>query len=530
MHDVIAPPIVDVEKAREQLRLIQDEMARRAYRYDPVLWVEEKLGDVLWSKQKEILEAIVRHRKVAVHSCHEIGKSFISAIVVGWWIDTTPPGDAFVVTSAPSGPQVRTILWKEIGRVHTRGNLQGRVNQTEWIVRRDSGKEEQVAIGRKPNDYDPTAFQGIHAPRCMYVFDEACGMPAGLWEAGDSLIANDESRALAFGNPDDPESYFAEICKPGSGWHVIQVGAFDTPNFTGEEIPDRIKRQLIGRLYVEEKRRKWAPNWIWVDREGKPADPETGVRVVPLPGEEGKETGVIWQSKVLGLFPENADEMGLLPRQWIRAAQERDIQPTGAGVLGLDVGAGGDSSCCAYNRNGHIRILWEDRNPDTMQTCGKLLSYLQKVGASLVNVDLIGIGRGIVDRAKELRKPVVGIDVGKAAYEQKIKSAGKKREEEEDEGYANLRAQLWWNVRQMFERGEIDLDPRDEDLAGELVSIRYKRTSTGKIQIESKLDAKKRGVPSPNRADALMLSTAKEKPKLKRATWGSRRNKRGQAA
>jgi hypothetical protein len=137
-------------------------------------------------------------------------------------------------------------------------------------------------------------------------------------------------------------------------------------------------------------------------------------------------------------------------------------------------------------------------------------------------VDYIGIGRGVVDRAKELKKPVVGIDVGKSPYERPIKvRLGQPPLRQDDApGFVNLRAQLWWGLRVLFQEGKIDLDPMDEDTAGELLSVRYERKSNGKIQIESKADAKSRGVPSPNRAEAVMLSTSEAPPVQKRAVWG----------
>src|SRR5262249_55451908 len=161
---------------------------------DPVLWCQQRLGETLWSKQKDILYSVRDYRKTAVMSCHEIGKSFLAGRIVAWWLDVWPPGEAFVVTSAPTGAQVQAILWKEIGRAHAKGNLRGRVTQTEWHLRMPAGNEELIAFGRKPSDYSPTSFQGIHARRVLYVFDEACGMPGSLWEAADSLIANDLSK------------------------------------------------------------------------------------------------------------------------------------------------------------------------------------------------------------------------------------------------------------------------------------------------------------------------------------------------
>lgn len=479
------------EEAAARLAALQLEMKRRSYITRPDLWAAERLRDHLWSKQVEVVRAVEKYRRVAVASCHEIGKSYIAAEITGWWLDIWPTGEAFVVTSAPSAPQVRTILWREIGRVHARGELRGRVNQVEWLMRTPDGNEEQVAVGRKPDDYNPTAFQGIHARRVLILFDEACGMPAPLWEAGDSLIANDDGKFLAIGNPDDPSSHFAEICKPGSGWHVINISAFDSPNFTGEPCPEWIAKQLIGKVYVEEKRKKWAPNWKW-NAEGTRVEP-------PANDPSGAKANPLWTSKVLGQFPDLPEAGGLIPIHWIKAAQVREIvvADSTSSELGVDVGAGGDSSTIAHRKGGRVRIIHEDRNPDTMVTCGTVIAKLRETRSEKAKVDSIGIGKGVCDRAQELKQPVFPVNVGEAA--------------DDTEAYLNLRAQRYWELRERFERGEIDIDPEDDDLAGELVEIRYKRTSKGQIQIESKDEMKRRGVPSPNRAEAVMLAFAPER-------------------
>ena len=482
----------EIDDPIAELAAIEEEISRRRYLKDPLAWVRDRLHDTLWSRQQEILLAVARHRRVAVRSCHEIGKSYDAALLAGWWIDTSPPGEAFVVTTAPTGPQVKAILWREIGRMHRRGNLVGRLNQTEWYIDRD-GKEEIVAFGRKPNEFDPAAFQGIHAPRVLVIMDEANGIRGPLHEAADSLIANDESKMVLLGNPDDPSGEFFEACKPGSGWFVVGISAFDSPNFTGEPLPPDIARRLIGRTYVEEKRKKWAPTWRWTP---------DGSRCVPPSGEKDTATNPYWQSKILGRFPENSDAGGLIPLSWIEAAKTRVLEPLDPSEIGMDVGGGGDSSTIAHRRGPVVRIIREDHNPDTMHTCGNLLADLQTTHAVLAKVDVIGIGRGVVDRAREQGKPVEGINVSEAPS----------TKGDDDERFLNLRAELWWAVRERFEQGTIDIDPTDDDLAGELAQLRYKRTSTGKIQIESKDEAKKRGVPSPNRADALMLSFA-PKPK-----------------
>jgi hypothetical protein len=127
--------------------------------------------------------------------------------------------------------QVHAILSRYIGQAHRKGKLPGRITlDDEWYM--GPGDMELVAFGRNPADHDQSAFQGIHALYALIVVDEACGVPKSIFDAVDALATNSNARVLAIGNPDDPSSHFAQICKPGSGWYVIKVSAFDTPAYT----------------------------------------------------------------------------------------------------------------------------------------------------------------------------------------------------------------------------------------------------------------------------------------------------------
>lgn len=508
------PDIIDIPTTLHEVSIELARVERRVQRLrwakDPVIWAREKLHDVLWSGQVKILEAVRDNRKTAAATCHEIGKSYDAGILAAWWIDTHKAGEAFVITTAPSNDQVRIILWKEIGRAHQRGNLPGRVNQTEWkMIVGDKEKEETVGIGRKPDDYNPDAFQGVHAPFVLIIIDEANGVRGRLHNSINSLMANDNSKQLMIGNPDDPAGEFHEACKPGSGYKVVHISAFDSPNFTGEVMPESITRQLIGRTYVEECRAKWAPAWTW-----------EGNRCVPPPEGKLEDTHPFWQSKVLGQFPVQTAAGSLIPLTWIRAAQERTLPIGVPNELGLDVGASedGDPSCCGHRQGPVFRVLYEERQPDTMKTTGKLLQHLhdKQYGASCAKVDYIGVGRGVVDRAREQNLPVHPISVGDGAtvticlqckheWDQVLvpqEFCPRCNSKLTQKVFVNLLSQLWWGVRGLFERGEIDIDVKDEALAEELLTIRWEPNSKGQTKIVYS------NGPSPNRADSLLFTFA----------------------
>lgn len=487
-------PTVDIAQSIpvEDLAAVVSELERLTWERDPVAFVQERCGEFLWSKQREVAMSVADNRRTAVHSCHETGKSFLAARIAAWWLVTHKPGEAFVVSSAPTGRQVRTILWREIGRVHAKAKLPGRTNQTEWMMEMPAGNEEIVAFGMKPDDMSPTAFQGIHAKYVLVIFDEACGIATALWDAADSLVANNFSRMLAIGNPDDPETEFHEICSPGSGWNVIGIGYHDTPNFTGEKIPDELTHVLIGPLWVEEKRRKWG------------------------------EDNPLYISKVLGQFPTTTTD-GLIPMKWIRAAQERELKPGLPNELGVDIGGGGDPNIIAHRRGPVVRILRKDVEPDTMKTVGHIVQALRKTDADCAKIDVIGIGRGVCDRGKELNKPFIAVNVAEKPLSRAATKAEKRAGRKPDQEFANLKAEGFWNLRTLFQDGQIDIDAQDDDLAAQLAALKYDSNSKGETIIISKKELKDDLHRSPDEAEAVMLAFIKPPtlPKKKySATWG----------
>jgi hypothetical protein len=439
----------------------------KGYEQEPARFVAKILGEHLWSKQREIVEAVAQHRRVAVQSCHDVGKSYVAARIVAWWLSAWPVGEAFVVTTAPTFPQVRAILWREISRAHKRGQLPGYTNQVEWWI-----NGEIVGFGRKPDDLDMAAFQGIHARRVLVVADEACGLARAIWNGADSLITNDESHILAIGNPDDPASYFAEICKPGSGWHVIKISAFDSPNFTGEAIPDTLSALLVGRTWVEEKRKSWG------------------------------ETSPLYQSKVLAEFPEVGDDT-LIPPSWILAARDREL-PRGLPVeLGVDIARYGLDATVIVARWGHVaRVVKTLRKRDLMAVVGAIVEAIDEIKPIRVKIDDAGLGGGVTDRLKELASEgritcaIVPVNVGVSANPPPFG---------QPDQFFLLRDELQWALRERFQEGAIDLD-NDDELMSQAGSVKYWLDSRGRIRIESKDDMRKRLLPSPDHFDALMLA------------------------
>lgn len=446
----------------------------RPYRDDPVGWTVDKRGAYVWSKQREVFESVRDHRYTAVHSMHGTGKSWSAADLVAWWIDAHPPGQAFAVTTAPTAAQVEAILWREIGQAHTSMELDGNIAHggfPKWML-----NKEICAYGRKPTDYaDPNkamqAFQGIHAKYVLVILDEACGIPKWLWDAVDTLVTNEYSRVLAIGNPDDPASHFAKVCEdPKQGWNTIHIGYQHLPYMTGEDqrpdFPDYLNAVLTGPTWVEERKQRWG------------------------------EDSPLYVSKVLGLFPEVTDDTLIAPK-WVRLARERELAGLGAGRYGGDIARMGRDETIVYrNREGVIREVYRAGKQDTTKTIGAFAGILR--GHPLLNVPMMidsgGMGVGVYDQLRYQNLPVYPFD-----------GNGSPRDKER---FGNRRAEAYWEFKEALEdeEGLIDLDMLDDDLASQLMSVKWKRDLRGRIYIESKEDMRKRGMPSPDRADACVMS------------------------
>lgn len=453
------------------------------YRTDPVGWVQNVARDYVWSTQRAILEAVRDHRRVAVPSCHLGGKSFTASRAVGWWIDQHAPGEAFAVTTAPTGPQVDAILWKEIRRMHTKAKLRGRALTREWKVGPGSG--ELVALGRKPNDYEPTAFQGLHERYVLAVLDEAGGIYGELWDAIDSLTGNDGSRILAIGNPDDPGSHFASICRPNSGWHVIHLDGYETPSMTGEEVPEYLRGLLISPTWIEEKRVEWG------------------------------EDSAMFQAKVRGKFPDMT-RTGVVPYAWANrckvegawgmAAVQRAVSTlTNLVELGIDVGAGGDETVI-YARRGPavLRAPWIDHSGDWERVVDLAIEAILEVDARRVKVDVIGIGWGVVGGLEAARKAgrhsaeIIGVNVAESSAD--------------PSKFPNLRSEVWWMMRDLARQGALDLRLVEDETIYQLTAPEYKIVG-GRTVVEPKAETRKRLRRSPDRADALNLAYYSPPPK-----------------
>lgn len=437
---------------------------------DPAGWTEQVLDEPLWSKQVEIADSVMENRYTTVQSCHGTGKSFMASRLMAWWISSHPIGEAFVVSTAPTQTQVEAILWREVGRAHRKGSLEGRI--TGGMVPAWKVGQEMVGYGRKPQDLKSkeeamASFSGIHSRFVLVVIDEAGGVPKWLFDAVDTLATNDSARVLAIGNPDDPTSHFAKISEPGSGWSTIKIAYSDTPNFTDEPVSDGLGQDLISPGWVEERKLRWG------------------------------ERSPLYVSKVLGEFPEVTSDTLISPRV-LAQARDRSIKPRTDGVYGYDIARYGSDETVGYrNRGGHIRLVYARTKSSTMATAGAIKLEIGPLqGGAPALIDVVGLGAGVYDRCAEWGLNVVPFSASERAYNP-IR-------------FGNRRAEVYWEFKEDLEKGIIDLPEKgqDDDLYAQLSAVKW-YIRNGRIWIESKDDLRKRGLPSPDRADAVVMSAAR---------------------
>lgn len=433
----------------------------------PVEWVKKKTGVDLWSKQREICESVEKNKLTAVKSGHGVGKSFTTSNLAAWWIDTHPVDETLVISTAPSTRQVSAIMWEEIRKIHRKAGLPGEVQRSDrWLI-----DNTEVGFGRKPQDYDKHAFQGLHRKYLLVIIDEACGVDEWLWTAARSMATGRYNRIIAIGNPDDPTSHFAKVCRPSSSWNVIKISVLDSPNFTGEKGPEIWKETLTDQSYVDDMIEDFGV--------GSPT----------------------YTSKVLGEFPE-IDEMSTIPLGWVYRAQERwqDWKDSGAPLsgrhlIGADVARyGGDKTAFAHRWGDVITEVEIMPGGDTEVTADRLLEH---PGATAI-VDTNGVGAGVFDKIRRRGMSATPLNVGNRT------SA---RDSTGQIEFYNIKSQATWKLREALDPSKnptLCIPPGDK-IAEDLAAPRWKNMAGGKLLVEPKDEIRKRIGRSPDRGDAVVL-------------------------
>jgi phage terminase large subunit len=424
----------------------------------PTQFAIEALGVEPEAWQVEAGAALAARRRVSIRSGHGVGKSAFMAWVVLWFLSTHFP--CKVPATAPTSHQLSDILWAEIAKWHRvlKERMPALGNEFEWTSEKfflKTHPQESFAVARTSRPENPEALQGFHSANIIFLIDEASGVPDEVYQVAEGALSSDGAYVVMAGNPTRTQGYFYDS-------HHKMRGSWATLHVNGEDV------RRVARQFIADMAKKYGPE------------------------------SSIYKIRVKGEFASALD--GVIGLDIIEPAKTRDIKQAGAMRWGVDVARFGDDLTALCKRHGNTMPekikTWGGK--DTMQTAGLILSEYEAapVKPEAICIDVIGLGAGVVDRCKEMGLPVIGVNVAESPAVQ--------------DQYARQRDELWFLARDWFHGRDVKI-VNDEDLIGELTLPTFKVLSTGKKQVESKDEIKKRAA-SPDRADAFCLTFARGIP------------------
>lgn len=426
--------------------------------------------------QADTLDTIGRHLRdpttrftplmLAVASGHGIGKSAEIGMILDWGISTC--ADTKIVVTANTESQLRTKTWPEISKwMRASINAHWFTVTATSIYTKDISHERTWRADAIPwSENNTEAFAGLHnkGRRIIVLVDEGSAISDRIYEVIEGALTDEETEIIlvVFGNPTRNTGRFRECF--GRFKHRWVTRQIDSRNVEGTN------KQQIAQ---------------WVEDYGEDSD---FVRV-----------------RVKGEFP-RAGSMQFIDGDAVEAARKREPESHLGDVLvmGVDVARYGDDQTVIVIRRGRdaITIPWVKlRQADTMTVAARIMDLAQQYNPDSIFVDEGGVGGGVVDRLLMLKQPVIGVQFGGAADRSRDKAEGKVT-------YANKRAEMWGNMRDWLKGGAI---PDDPDLAADLTGVEYGYTMVkgqDAIILEKKSDMKKRGLASPDLADALAITFA----------------------
>ena len=429
----------------------------------PCQFAKEVLGANPTEQQWEASRALVAKRRVSIRSGHGTGKSTFMAWCVLWFLSCYFP--AKVPATAPTSHQLEDVLWSEIAKWHRvmRERMPSLGEGFEWsngAYRLKSKPSESFAVARTSRPERPEALQGFHSENILFLIDEASGVADNVFEVAEGALSTDGAFVVMAANPTRQSGYFFDS-------HHKMRAAWAPLHWNGEDSP------RVSREYIANMRKKYG------------------------------ERSPVYKVRVKGEFVAAAD--GVISLELCEAAKVREVAvtPSARTIWGVDVARFGDDSSALAKRRGNHQLepVKEWWGKDTMQTAGLVKAEWdatpEKQRPIAINVDVIGIGAGVVDRLKEMGLPVVGINVAET------EAVNDKQERQ----FHRLRDELWWKGREWLEAKDCKLCDDDETIA-ELTTPTYSLMSNGLIKVEGKDELKARGVKSPDRADAWLLTIA----------------------
>lgn len=470
---------IDFTSAVERFAEINYDELVELYIDDPVSFAEDILNFYPDAKQREIMESVLHHKRTAVRSGQGVGKTGCVACLIIWYMLFRE--NAKIIATAPTAQQLNIVLWPEIAKWLGGTYAAEFLTLTKTMLYMNGFEMEWFAAAKTATRKENMA--GLHADNLLIIVDEASGVSDEILETLLGTITGADNKILFISNPTKNSGIF-----------------FDA--FHG----DCDKYSCI-HINAEKSAR--------TDKEN----------IAMLIRKYGADSNVV-RVRVHGDFPSEEADIFIQLRMVMRAIQtEFDAaRPIDAIHIACDVARmGDDETVIGAKLNEKVLPFLVRRGQDTMKTVGDIMRVANRLhdrypGVVIpVKIDDTGVGGGVTDRLMEIKKlealdwlRIVPVIFGtrirhKYYYDFTTFMAGIVRElmeEYDDQGRPKA--------------CELVL-PDDNELIAQLTSRRYEvYDSNGKIKIESKKEMKKRGLPSPDRADCLFLLCLPIKIKVKK--------------
>lgn len=402
---------------------------------------------------------------LAVSSGRGSGKSAWLSMLDMWvmscWIGST------VIVTANTETQLRSRTMAELGKWHTMSINSHWFDKSSTALRPSRWFGEMLETQLKMDtqyyyvdaqswsEENPDAFAGAHSQIGMMVqFDEASGIPDPIWQV--------------------TEGFFTDLA-PLRLWLAISN-----------------PRRNTGRFFecFHKDRTFWQQRYI-DSRTVEGVDAGVYQRIADKYGEDHDVTRV----EVKGEFPRTGSNQ-FIGREIVSKAAERElVSDDGAPLLmGVDVARfGDDESVIRFRRGRDGRSIKpvKYRGVDTMELAANVAALIERHNPDAVFVDGGGVGGGVVDRLKQMGYRVIEVQSGEKAHD--------------PDKYLNRRAEMWGEMREWMIYGCID---NEQGLIDDLTGPEYSIHLKGQIKLETKDSMKKRGLASPDDADALALTFA----------------------
>lgn len=479
------------------VRLTPAPLEAHQYPDSYVDFIETVLGITLTPKQREIVRAVERYRRIAVRSCHASGKTFIVAALIIAFLHLNPYSK--VVTTGPSQDHVRDVMWQTVRQIAEAapGPLIGKPGIVRWEIA--SG---WYAIGLKPASTNPGRLQGHHAPKILLICDEAAETDTPILNSLESLMTGGGATMLWIGNPTFVGAPFFEAFHSASElWHGIKIAAVDTPNIQAGRI---MIPGLIDQQYIDEQVALFGVDSDWVRSR--------------VHGEFPRQQATAWV-QLLWIDRCTTASKGFNTHRMVRRDASGSVLSVDPLDIGVDIARSGKDKNYACCRQGPHVWSWRSwSSDDTMATASLIKAFAREQRAEVarrldvpphvlpiryVNIDLTGIGAGVFDRLRADKRDgtfevgaVVGVNFGSRASD--------------PEKWQNKRQEMWYGLRERFMQTRI-VGQFDPTFVADVTGARF-LGQTGYVSgrtmphVEPKEDMQKRLKRSPDAGDAAALA------------------------